>query len=393
MDLDASPPISTIFNSVVYLGVIILAGFQWKRIAYFLTNDKTLILLVALACFSVFWSGFPIYTFARLRGLSVTTMFGAYLAARYTVRQQMRLLSWAIIVAGILSIVVCLLIPSFGITSTNNQTVWKGIFFHKQLLARTMALGCSLFIVNIVTKDNKRWVKLSLLVIPVSLILLSNSKSGLILMLLSIGILSLYKIAKQQSLIRVIIALILLLLSASITYIIVDNLEFILVDLLGKDLQLNGRTPIWTLALEKIKERYWLGYGYSAFWYSDAGTYVINHTWLGASGALPTSWNAHNGYIEMLLQLGIIGLGLTIIHMLYLIFKTTKLLISNLTIESLWMLEFLGFIIVNNTSGTMTFLSDNNNIFWVIHVAVSISCSIEYSRINKNQNLTKSHLI
>ncbi|WYM02896.1 MAG: O-antigen ligase family protein [Gloeotrichia echinulata CP02] len=380
-------------NTILNLGVIVIGSLYWKRIAYCISKDKTLILLVALACLSVFWSGYIGDTFSKLQSLARSTIFGAYLAARYTIRDQMRLLSWSIIVSSILSILVCILIPSFGIEFTEAGAVWKGIFFHKQLLGRTMALGCSLFIVQIFNKDKKRWLNLSLVIIPLALILLSNSKSSLILVLLSIGILSIYNIAKQQSLVRVVISLTMILFSASIAYIIIDNLEFILVDFLGKGLELNGRVPIWTLALEKIKERYWLGYGYSAFWQSDAGAYVINNTWLGRQegSASITAWNAHNGYIEMLVQLGIIGLGLTIIHMLYLIIKTTKLLILTLTIESLWMLEFLGFIIINNISGTMTFLSPN--IFWVIHVAVSISCYTEYSRIHKNKNLTKSHLI
>ncbi|MFK0731112.1 MAG: O-antigen ligase family protein [Gloeotrichia echinulata GP01] len=389
MDLSVSP----LRNFILNLGVIILSSFHWKRIAYVITKDKTLILLVGLACFSVFWSEFPNDTFAKIQLLARTTIFGAYLAARYTVKDQMRILTWAIIVAGILSIVVCIFIPSYGIASTNNESVWMGIFTHKQLLARTMAVGFSLVIVYIVSKDNKPWVNLSLLVIPVSLIMLSNSKSGLILVLISIGILSIYKIAKQQSLSRLILALIMVLFTASIVFIVIDNLEFIIVDLLHKDLELNGRTPIWTLALQKIKERYWLGYGYSAFWQSHAGSYVINNTWLGLGeldpnvNPSPGTWRSHNGYIEMMAQLGIIGLAISIIHMLLLFDKTIKLLISTLTIQSLWMLEFLVFIIVNNMSGTMTFLSDN--IFWLIHVAVSISCCLEYSKMKINININK----
>ncbi|WYL97340.1 MAG: O-antigen ligase family protein [Gloeotrichia echinulata IR180] len=380
-------PYREIVNLGIYLVLLIMTALQWKRIAYFATEDKTLIMLVAWASVSVFWSGFLDDTLLSLFRASRTTLFGAYLAARYTLRDQMRLLSSAILIAAFISIVVCILIPSYGIATTNNESVWVGIYSHKQNLGRTMALGCTIFVVDILSKDNKRWFILSLLVMPISLILLSQSRSSLILMVLSIAILSLYKIAKLQSLSQILVTLIIILIIGSISYIIIDNLEFILVDILDKDVELNGRTPIWMLALEKIKERFWIGYGYSAFWQSDAGKYITNNTWLKFSNNPPKGWNSHNGFIEMTLQLGIIGLGITIINLLSLIFKSAKLLILTLTVESMWMLEVVVFTIVNNTSSRMTFLSDN--LYWVIYVSVTLTCSIEYSRISKNRQAIK----
>ena len=41
--------------------------------------------------------------------------------------------------------------------------------------------------------------------------------------------------------------------------------------LIGKDPTLTGRTDIWVLLIESIKERWTLGYGYGAYWQEELG--------------------------------------------------------------------------------------------------------------------------
>ncbi len=80
----------------------------------------------------------------------------------------------------------------------------------------------------------------------------------------------------------------------------------VVVDAYGKDLTFSGRTVIWKAALEAIAARPLTGYGVGGVWFrptaeparsiiADAG-FTIFHT--------------HNGYIELLLLLGAIGLAL-----------------------------------------------------------------------------------
>nr|WP_242529449.1 O-antigen ligase family protein [Priestia flexa] len=67
---------------------------------------------------------------------------------------------------------------------------------------------------------------------------------------------------------------------------------------LGRDGSLTGRAPMWKSILMLIKEQLFLGYGYETFWiYNlDLRRYVVNN----AGGA-------HNGILELLLGLGLIG--------------------------------------------------------------------------------------
>src|SRR5262249_38003099 len=68
---------------------------------------------------------------------------------------------------------------------------------------------------------------------------------------------------------------------------------------LDKDSTLTGRTDIWTLVVDAIAERPWLGYGYGVFWQPENPRaqliwYVLDWQFT----------HAHNGWLETLLQLG-----------------------------------------------------------------------------------------
>jgi O-antigen ligase len=96
--------------------------------------------------------------------------------------------------------------------------------------------------------------------------------------------------------------------------------------LLVGDPTLTGRTEIWALVIERIAERPLLGYGWMAFW----GAYEANPI---AADVPLTSWisgvflnSGHNGYLDMALEAGLIGLVLSILVMCRFIWVYGKLL-------------------------------------------------------------------
>ena len=82
-----------------------------------------------------------------------------------------------------------------------------------------------------------------------------------------------------------------------------------LLAVVGKDSTLTGRTDIWLATINLITEKplleLLLGSGYMATWLpTDAPTVEI---WQQLHWAVP---NAHNAYLDVALQLGLVGLGL-----------------------------------------------------------------------------------
>jgi O-antigen ligase len=68
-----------------------------------------------------------------------------------------------------------------------------------------------------------------------------------------------------------------------------------------------GRTDIWTFAIQEIAKRPWLGAGYSSFWAIDPAVQpsLKSDMWFGVDVIINET---HNGYLELLLTGGVIGL-------------------------------------------------------------------------------------
>ena len=73
--------------------------------------------------------------------------------------------------------------------------------------------------------------------------------------------------------------------------------------LLGRDATLTGRSDIWREVWRAILKRPLLGYGFSAFWIGLKGEAFNVITMLGF-----VVLHAHNGFLEIMLELGGTGL-------------------------------------------------------------------------------------
>ena len=73
--------------------------------------------------------------------------------------------------------------------------------------------------------------------------------------------------------------------------------------ILGRDSSLTGRMDLWSLVVEAIGRRPWLGYGYQAFWVTPGGPAD------GIRMRLPfTVPHAHDGFLDVWLEIGAVGL-------------------------------------------------------------------------------------
>ena len=73
----------------------------------------------------------------------------------------------------------------------------------------------------------------------------------------------------------------------------------------GKDMTFTGRTDIWDIMFEHIRRHPWVGTGYGAYWTgTEQGT--PSFEFVARLGFDPAS--AHNGYLDVLNELGALGL-------------------------------------------------------------------------------------
>jgi exopolysaccharide production protein ExoQ len=90
---------------------------------------------------------------------------------------------------------------------------------------------------------------------------------------------------------------------------IIATIEVNFADVLGhfgKDVTLTGRTELWDNAKIAIAERPILGNGYQAYWIP--GNWRAEQLWLFAGLHDKTGYHFHNTYLEVLVDLGYVGL-------------------------------------------------------------------------------------
>jgi O-antigen ligase len=136
--------------------------------------------------------------------------------------------------------------------------------------------------------------------------------------------------------------------------------------LLGRDATLTGRTNIWALALESAAERPLLGYGYSAFW-----NVATEANWISST----LHWkipHAHNGFIDLTLQLGLVGLAIYAITYVIAVRRAMTFAFSDQGQEAMWPLAYLAFVLLYQVTESTIFVG--NTILWMVYV--STVCSV-----------------
>lgn len=366
-----------ILRYAIVFGLIVL---RWRRFLYVSTRDILLLLLVVMAFLSGFWSYHPSVTFDEVEAAIRTSLLGAYLATRYSPRELLRVLSLTCGVALVLNLMAIFLRPELAVSFTNNAETWQGIYTQKQYLGRMMTLSVLVFCMT--AFDNPKYRRLLFLAagISVLVLLLTRSKTSLSCLLLVVSFLPIYKAILQNYKLRTILLVTGFAVFANLVVWAVGNYEFLIVDVLSKPLDLSGRLPIWEMTIERGMERPWLGYGYSAFWTSDASDTILSTTWAGLNRE--HRFHAHNGFIDLFVQLGLIGLFLFLAQFSMLCLRVAKWLTFTRSIASFFVVLFIISMFVFNTTETITILS-HNNIFWVLYVAVSLMSVMQLDRYRR----------
>jgi exopolysaccharide production protein ExoQ len=384
LGLNLPSPLLKLMNILSYPIIAILIGLHWKRFSWVATRDILLLLLIGIAYASVFWSADLDRTLGGCRGLLRTFLFGAYLTTRYTLKEQLKILAWVFAIGAILSLVLILAIPSYA-NADEHLGAWQGVFTHKNVLGYAMTLGAILSLIFVIKKQKLNWLAWSGFCLTVALVVLARSSSALVTLLSLLLLMPIYKLVTQRYKLRVILLSMTCILAFIGGILIFHSLENILVNILREGVTFNGRTPIWSLIIEKTWEKPWLGYGYNAFWQSDAGVEVILNTWAPNDIVIDnSSFNAHNGYMELLPQLGFIGISLYAMILARVFFKAFILLLFTKKIEFFWLLQFLVFMSVANIGDVFVSILGTNS-YACIYISVCLSTAVEWKRIVVNK--------
>jgi O-antigen ligase len=127
--------------------------------------------------------------------------------------------------------------------------------------------------------------------------------------------------------------------------------------LVGKSTTLTGRTGVWRAVLEAIRQRPLLGYGYG-FW--EEPSIPRNNIWLELNWAPP---HAHNGWLDVTLQLGIAGLSITVVLWLVALSRAVRLGLFAIEPGAFFMALIIVSLFVRSWTETVMF--DPGVMYWL----------------------------
>ena len=283
-----------------------------------LKRSWPLVLLTLLPLASVLWSQEPSATLRRAIALLLGTVFAVFLVVRFNLRTIFNLLviAFAIfVVVGFLAAAV----PGVGITPSGDYAgAWRGLTGQKNVFARALALAVALLPVAVwLGLTDRRRLALLVSFGAFVLLILSQSATSLVSAFASVAIGTTLYVALGGRIsgvkLRPEIGITFLVLAAIATALVVTYGWTIILEALGRDPTLTGRTKLWDWAINLNSERELLGSGYRAFWINSNTKYFFEFfAWgQGADGTRSDSFagpeHAHSGYVDTYLELGLLG--------------------------------------------------------------------------------------
>ncbi|MEY2857616.1 MAG: hypothetical protein RLZZ74_1928 [Cyanobacteriota bacterium] len=346
---------------LIYLITFTLLGFRLPRTVTYLKTNLWLLFIIGMVIFSMSWSSLPDVTFKKAIALIGSSSFALYLASRFNFEEQLKILGWSFGIALFCSYIFALVIPTYGIMPSG---AWRGIYPHKNGLGESMFISfLTFYFLSISAKQYRTLCKICCL-LSVVIILLAQSGTALISVMFIFTTAQALKLVSFKSKKTVFAILLLLMLIALSLFFVMLNVNTLL-NVFDKDITLTGRTPLWSDLWGFIQQKPWLGYGFGTFFSgSHRETAIIwkVHDWIPP--------HAHNGFIQIWLDIGVIGLAVFSISYFGCLFNALfKYLIAK-ELKMQWIFLLLLYTVFFNLT-EVSFLSQGT--LWILSLVAIYS--------------------
>jgi exopolysaccharide production protein ExoQ len=371
--------------AVVLTGALVIVDLRhWTDTA---RSSKAVLGFVALVLLSTLWAVLPDLTFRRGVILAGASALGVYIAARYNLKQQCALYSRVLAFTMIASIVVCLALPNIGLHQDARQLHrWRGILNHKNLLGEWMALATLMFLLLPHTiLSISRVVKYGLAALATGVLVLTLSVTSIAACIFVIALFPFIRTLRWDYRPRGAILAFLTAAGLMFSVWLGQNYGDVL-DALGRTENLSGRSVIWPIIANQILERPWLGYGYMSFFAEDSDLVETNFRGIWQPE------HAHNVWLDVTLDLGLVGLALLAWILVRSIWQMLALYTQHNHISSLLAILFVMSLV--SRSLTETFALRRRDLIWVMFVSIIVALAAEYRRLGRKASsvhVTVSH--
>jgi exopolysaccharide production protein ExoQ len=366
-------PRTQVLLAMVYSVVAILAVFRFRDAARSLLRNPALACLLLLACVSALWAESPDLVFRRALGLVGASLFGIAFASYYPFEEQLGILRWAFRIGATATVLLFAVSPSRALSAPGGGGGYRGIFPHKNILGATMALA---FLVEWYLREHQGWAKILRLLSFCAygaLLIASNSMTSIVTLVAALG--TVWAFRNLHTRFQIPAWALGLYLTAGIGAAALTGMGAAdAVGLLGRSSDLTGRTELWSAVFESILEKPLLGFGFSGYW---KGASSSSDNVQGQIGWAPTY--SHDGYLEIMLSLGLVGLLLVIWILLTLFKRSWRRAEEGGSPLDSWPLAVFFFVVIHNI--TECTIAWQNCLEWSVCVAAVIGCDLRWRAV------------
>jgi len=358
-------------------GLLIL--IRYKNInCIFYKGNMILTILILYCLLSSLWSIEFAVSLRRSISLLIAYLYCIYLVTRFSHESLKFIISRVLCIILVANVIAAFVLGGVHVDDSH-EGAWKGIAGHKNNLGRFTSIGVIVFFG--LYKYYKIKKNLIYAIAFFFVLLMTTSKASLatcILAVLSFYIVDylytgkffiLYHSRKIRWLI--------LMFFLSLSFICVVFFFPLAFELLDRDFTFSGRTKIWNYALMLVESHNYFGSGYKSFWIEliTWDFFYYNPYWGGEA----VTGNGHSGYLDIYLELGIVGAVIFIVLILSYLYELVKKIYSgNVGFLLFLTLPILVFNIIYNVFET-NYLSNRLDLLWFLFV-------IFYINIPDNEN-------
>ncbi len=334
---------------------------------------------------SIFWSVYWEISLYRWLILLCTIITGGYIGLRYDIAKILKLLSVFGVYILLISAALVIFYPRAGIMNYYNiQGAWKGLYWHKNHMGLIATFMNILFLIDLIfsyqTKGRQKAFWGTAYLFSLIFVIQSDSVAAYMTtmvlhaaILLALFLLRFGNKIKRKHYWMLFAGLVL----ASI--VLFSNMDFFL-GLFGRNTTLTGRIPMWNYLFNTYFNKHPLiGYGFNAFWYMLFHRLDIQI----AAGYPDPIVIADNGFIDILINTGYVGLVLFMIFYLGVWLRSFQYAFKAEDITGVFPVILMTFILFANISWSLLF--ENEGFFMLVMISVLFAISAK----TPNRNMQK----
>ncbi len=215
-------------------------------------------------------------------------------------------------------------------TDISQKQAWHGITFSKNTFGMMASVGVIIFFNRWLAREGRASWSIAGVAVAFACLVLSRSSTSLLAVILGsfvmIRVQRVPVIRRQYSTQVVVGTTATLLLYELVIQDVIPGVNLLLAPiagLAGKDTTFSARTIIWSVIKEHIRASPYLGTGYGAYWtgpFPSSPSYVFMYSMY----FYPTE--SHNGYLEVMNDLGIAGLACLLVFILWFVRQALQLM-------------------------------------------------------------------